>query len=444
MQRLASFVFDPYDDSDGRVLRSMISDPLDIPDFVKTASRLTSAQIDGLADDRFALVLLDNGAKLKKYATVDKGNTAMSVMYLLKQAHLLPPEAVKVAASNLIQACSRYGLAVPDHLKLAAASGTSPVSDKSQKQYAKKAKVLSLQYPVKEPEKESTDNPQLGRQDGANADVEGRTNMSGVQGQNFLVFPVVTEKEKLKEAAVTRQQMTKYVDVTSWNPADVVEEERTAPVQTLLGDKYPVDSYDQVKTASVYFEENWRQLHPRDRHTYCVKLASRMTELGMSVPEDVSRYGSETYAADVDTHVASRRSLVLEDFHPALDTLLEKRAHVTPGTFAEALSEFDTVSGVKWLWDAQVMDPWASTFGPSMEKLAKENWTYDNLGVRVHESDLEHLAMNGKHILAKQFGKSFPEEFAKKPRTVFESLPDPNKLILARLAMARHDGTATE
>ena len=61
MQRLARFVFDQYDDTDGQVLRSIAPQFEDIPDFVKSASRLTEEEIRRTPDDKFALIMLDDG-----------------------------------------------------------------------------------------------------------------------------------------------------------------------------------------------------------------------------------------------------------------------------------------------------------------------------------------------------------------------------------------------
>jgi hypothetical protein len=452
MHRLSGFVIDQYDDVDGRVLRGLHPDPANIPEFIKTAARLEQEQINKVADDQFALVMLNEGRKMKKFAMVDRGNTALSVAYLLKQAHLLPREAVKIAAANLIEASRRFGLGIPEALEKAAETGMSPVSGKTQKSYAKGAKIIHLNFKGTEHASASVQKPTLGKHDAATADVQGRTNLDGVQGQNFMTFPAITEKEKIKQAGAfgdaegevrTRQRSYRYVDVTDWSPEEAIAEDHAPPQETLLGDKYPVDGMDQVKTAVDYFAENWKTFHPRDRREYCVKLAARLEKLGMAISEDVERYASPGYAADVDTHVESRRALVSEQFYPALSTLLEKRAMVSPDTFAEALAEFDNITEVRWLWDAQVCDPWKSTFGPSLEKIAAAEWTFSERGVRVHEGDLQELALNGLSLVKKQFGHDVAQEFAKKPKTVFESLPMPNKLVMARLAMAKHDGTAT-
>lgn len=454
MRRLSGHVFDTYDDVDGHVLRSLAPSTDQLPDFVKTAARLTQDQIEKLSDDRFALVMIDEGRKLKKYATVDRGNTALSVLYLLKQAHLLPPTAVKVAASNLVAACQQHGLSVPVQLKMAAKTGETGISGKSQKPYAKNAKVSKIDFPVDGPPSEYTDNPRLGEHDAGTADVDQRTNLQGTPGRNFLQVPPFPDKEKTAgaygdtpgEVRVKQKSWRQlpYVDVSGWDPNAAAAVESTPAQQTLIEGNYPIDGYDQVKTASVYFEENWKQFHPRKRHEYCVKLASRMESLGLEVPEEVARYGSTTYAADADSYVESRRGWVHDEFKPALDTLLEKRAQVQPDTFAEALAEFDNMTGLRWHWDAQIPDPWMSTFGPSIEKLAEENWSWHGVGCHVTEEQLKILGRNGHERLTKSFGADFAKEFSKNPKAVFNSLPEPNKLVLARLASDRHPGTYTE
>lgn len=470
MKRLSGYVFDNYDDVDGQVLRSLVENPTHLPPFVKTAARLTPSQVESLPDDQFALILFDGTDKMKKFATVDRGNTTLSVLYLLKQAHLLPPDAVKTAANNLIGALQAHGLSVPTELVKAAESGTSSVSGKSQTPYARGAKVQKVQYPeILEEPKESHDNPQLGRTDGAWEDVKERTNAEGTPGSNFMESPMFSQKEKQKIAGATfdsssraelpgaqahfyqsaqiKQQSWRespYYDISGWDPSMAGTDMPASPQRTLLEGSYPIDGYDQVKTASEYFDLNWKDLPPRDRHKYCVKLASRMTELKIPVPEAIARYGSETYAADVESYVEARRSYVHEESHETLDLLLEKRAHVSPGVFAEALSEFDRLNNLNWHWDAQVADPWYSTFGPSMQKLADSNWRYDSTGCRCTEDDLENLARNGYPRLVKSFGADFAKDFAKSPKTFFEALPAPNKLILARLASDRHAGTYTE
>jgi hypothetical protein len=450
MSHLAGFVFDIYDDPTGEILRDAIPSREDVPDFIKEAALIDEDTCGILPDDAYALVMIKNGHKFRKYATVDRGNTALSVLYLVKRAHLLPNRVVKVAANNLIEACHRHGLDIPQELKLAAemsAASTAP-----------------------EPPLDSKENPQLGQGDEKDEDTKDRTNIAGVQGTNYLDVPAFSPKERATEGegvvekvaaadprtralfdkgadAETREKnwrISPYVDVEDWEPGSGVVKQASAPERTLLRGKYPIDSYDQVKTAAVYFSEGLRMFHPRDRREYCVKLAARMQELCIDVPELIEKYASEGYGADVEAYVGYRRGFVEEEFHPALSTLLEKRAQVSPDTFAEALCEFDNMTNLNYLWDSQITDPWASTYGPSFDKLAADAWVWDHNGVRVDEGDLKNLATNGLKLIQDKFGGKFAAEFAKSPKTFFNALPLPNRIVVGRLAMDRHAGTVTE
>jgi hypothetical protein len=98
-------IFDIYDDG-GEALKSVLPDPLSIPEFVKTASSITQETSDNL----FALVMVEDQRVMKKFATADKGNTWLSALYFSLNKDSLPKEAQKVAAANLLMACEHYGI----------------------------------------------------------------------------------------------------------------------------------------------------------------------------------------------------------------------------------------------------------------------------------------------------------------------------------------------
>ncbi len=105
-------IVDFYDDPAGSVLREKVAHA-QLPDYIKTAEHLSEAVRAQLPDDVFALVALDRGEKLRKYACTDKGNTALSVIYFMENHHKLPEEAQKVAAANLVTACGWHDLEPP-------------------------------------------------------------------------------------------------------------------------------------------------------------------------------------------------------------------------------------------------------------------------------------------------------------------------------------------
>ena len=100
-------VLDFYDDG-GKLLRGMVSLE-DLPDFVKSAAIMGS----GHNTNQYAVVLVEEGHSLPKFATADPGNTWISAAYFAKTRHLLPIEAQKTAAANLRDALTHFKLKVP-------------------------------------------------------------------------------------------------------------------------------------------------------------------------------------------------------------------------------------------------------------------------------------------------------------------------------------------
>ncbi len=117
VDKLSGLVIDIGDDYNGAVLRSIFPTAESVPDFVKNASHHTPEAREAFPDDLFALVMVDGDVTLRKFACVDKGNTALSMAYFAKTAHLLPEEAAKVAAGNLITAAGWYDIEPPEQLK---------------------------------------------------------------------------------------------------------------------------------------------------------------------------------------------------------------------------------------------------------------------------------------------------------------------------------------
>jgi len=101
----SGLILDIYDDYRGDTLRALYPRQSDMPESVKTAQVLSPEDRSTLPDDAFALVMINGGETLRKYACIDEGNTRLSVEYFIKNAHKLPAVAQKTAAENLMKAC---------------------------------------------------------------------------------------------------------------------------------------------------------------------------------------------------------------------------------------------------------------------------------------------------------------------------------------------------
>ena len=105
-------VFDFYDDSRGEILKQYISDINSVPTIIKEAKKLSREELDTLPDSEFALVVMDGDNKLRKFATIDPGNTLLSSLYLQENLAILPPEMAKEASVKIGAAIKRFQLGI--------------------------------------------------------------------------------------------------------------------------------------------------------------------------------------------------------------------------------------------------------------------------------------------------------------------------------------------
>ena len=406
----SGLILDVYDDFKGDVLRSLYPSSEGLPDFVKTAQVLSSEDRSRLPDDAFALVLQNGEQVLRKFACIDEGNTALSVQYFLKNAHKLPDEAQKIAATNLVAACGWYDLVVPEPLaKIADVTGTScmPYQEPTDKKVGGEKAVI----------KRAASMPHL---------VKGHKNESGDFGPEEGVKSDYTHG-KNPEALPQTKQMKPHCDVTE-KKASQQEVAKAAEYYALPSEKkYPLDTYTQVKTAGLYFEEFHKDFKPEHRHEYAANLLKRANAIGLTMTDLAKRYGSQKYASIDDIKVAYEvrdKACAWDDnAREMLHELFEKRAGLEPEVFARALGEFDKVAGIAHLYDSHVPDPFFSTFG--FEKTASSD---------VDEAVLHKLARKGHPELQEKFASDFCEEFRRDPVGIFQSMPSDQKQLLLKMA----------
>lgn len=229
------------------------------------------------------------------------------------------------------------------------------------------------------------------------------------------------------------------VDITGQRPTPkvkVARSESNDDYAVVLPDgsrHYPIGSWDLMKKAEVYYGEESIRMQPEIRRQFATKLAAKARATGYPLSSEILEAGSTTYAAPGHLKAAvEMRKIACSPGQPRewLDELFEKRAHLGPGTYAECLRRFDVEQGLDKGWDRVVLDPWASTFG--INKTAEVVW--ESGAERVTDEALHELAVNFADDLKDQFTEDFVNEFQKDPVALFNSMPDPQKKILARMA----------
>lgn len=404
-------IVDFYDDPSGTILKEKVAHA-ELPEYVKTAQYLTDDDRAQLPDDVFALVAVDQGEKLRKFACVDRGNTALSVIYFMENQNKLPEEAQKVAAANLLTACEWHDLQPPMQLHKVA----RPLKRTWQK--------------FKAGWKRHALGKRKGRQE--------KKKQGDVSGTEIMPHSV-----DRSEADATAGESTKmaalrpYVDITGRRPAPRFEKrahQNFCLVKQGEG-KFPIDDYGQVMDASRWFGDHGTSLHPEDRREYCTKLAARADQLGIMVPDKIRKYAGQDFAPDGEVKVAvcGRMQFWADDApeRDMLQGLMDKYASVTPDVFCESLRQFDEATGMDHLWDDAIYDPWYSTYGFTKE--ATWSWTYGN--DRITEEDLRRGVHESIEALQKRFGEELAQSLDKKPREIFDSLPLDHKRIIAKIIM---------
>ena len=228
------------------------------------------------------------------------------------------------------------------------------------------------------------------------------------------------------------------VDVSGKEPPKVIKEKQAQHYALPSLGRYSLDSYSEVEKAADYFGEWGKQFIPAHRHEFCVNLVKRASALSIPVSEEIQKYGSVTYddPERVQIGIDSRRSLLQGDSDLAvLDKLAEARPTLAPDEFAEVLHQFDKVAGLDYLYDADVIDPYFTTFG--LQKTAAEPNDADTQIIGndvITNKQLRLLSKSPCKEAEGMFGEDFVKEFKKDPIGIFKSMPMDQKKILGRMA----------
>lgn len=81
---------------------------------INTAEKVASIEA---SDFQYALILVENGRPMRKYACADRRSAMASSIVFLAKGGLLPARARKVAAANLVNALTQFGAPVPNRLR---------------------------------------------------------------------------------------------------------------------------------------------------------------------------------------------------------------------------------------------------------------------------------------------------------------------------------------
>jgi hypothetical protein len=204
---------------------------------------------------------------------------------------------------------------------------------------------------------------------------------------------------------------------------------------------YPIDTADLVKRAAAYFDEHLHDFPLEARRIYAQSVVEQAEALGVKVAGAVLDYAGTTYGPFIDGELYARVSRFEGTSHEAAYvSLQEKKAALDPDTMAILLRETDVLSGADRAYGRPAVgfrDPYAAVFGaPKLaeaQPTAEESYSWAQGNDYVNGFMLMHYARTNPS-LDQLFGKGFGASFQKDPIGIFKSMPDPQKVVLSRLA----------
>ena len=147
----------------------------------------------------------------------------------------------------------------------------------------------------------------------------------------------------------------------------------------MLRNKYPIETAEQVKTASAFVRDHLTRFDPVDRAAAAYRLEKRASDLGVCLDEswvvNYSRFfdAEAGYSPEFGTAMAMRKEACAgrmvvsgESSVPAgdvVDALEKAAASLAPQDLAGMIDEFDKVAGLDLDYDTRVPDPLFTVVG---------------------------------------------------------------------------------
>lgn len=205
-----------------------------------------------------------------------------------------------------------------------------------------------------------------------------------------------------------------------------------------LGSMYPLFSGEHVKVAADYFADHYGQFLPQDRRTFATNLVKRAGELGVEIDSKhtsiIQKHASKEYGTAVESQIRQRRDIVDGDDSATaqLNKIASVRGSVSSDEFAVLLSAWDSEHGIKPR--GYLKDAYESTFGHTMHKEAGYTWEDSSSGLTLSGSELEKAASGKFDKIKGYFGETLATSLKKHSSSIFESLPNDAKVVIAKIA----------
>lgn len=418
----ATRVFDVYDDPEGQHLPGFMQKlGGQIPE-IEAHKLINAEELQRLPDRCFAIA----APGFRKFASYNTPSTVLSIVYFLNTKDEFSEGTQKIAASNLLKAAQDFDI---------------PLSDVVTEQLIKVAFIgkalgaIGTGFGAADVFKRTKAGiPQVAQDIAAvkQADLRG-TEMMPMSG-TVASPPVARERTRAKVALLDLIPQTAWEPVRELGSPQKIASRAVVKNWAVGGNRYPIDTLEQIKTAATYLEDYYDKMSAETRHEFARNLLQRAEEIGMPklAGNSARRFGGTEPGPYLHGQIELRafHSQDNPPLYQAYKSLEKVASESNPEELAAAIADIDRAQGLDRLWGTRLYDPWESVFKVAEDQ---KQWAWSGGGVYVTEDDLQTLSYAGRGHVAKAFGEAFATDFQKDPKTVFNSMPDPQKKVLAAL-----------
>jgi len=405
-----------------------------LPEKVATASLPERDELSRYPDSDFAVVMLGSEGKMRKFACPSPEVAWLNSQYLDAAWEGMPKTAAVVAAVSLLEKMEQGGYTSPALVaKVASHALNITASDGEYRVIEGLGGVVD----IRKWEKTASTLAEMG---GVGALGGGTVGAAAglIKARRAGANKTETLKRTAGGAAVGMAGGILGSAAAGLIFASKYAEGRTKTASmsktAALGERYPLDTEEQVKEAMAYFDEYGTSFHPADRREYCRNVLAQASAMDLDVTEKVAAYGGDQLNEAFVLHLNARASRVDERGGAILMKLAKIATAQGPDAFGKALTQFDEHYGLSQEWDRSLPDPYSAAFSKTAATTEDANYHWIKGIDKVTGADLLRLARQEIGQVHTAFGGDIAHAFQKSPVTIFKSLPYPQQVILARLA----------
>lgn len=195
--------------------------------------------------------------------------------------------------------------------------------------------------------------------------------------------------------------------------------------------KYPIDTIEQVKTASAYFEDHWHRFSLSERAEYARGVAQAMKTAGIKLSKFIDLYGGEPRESPQDG-LSIRSVMVGEKYKDDVEDLKKLAGKVPPAWLVNAIETFDKKANLQKSYN-RIPDPHRTVYRAASEKIAQK-WTGST--DTLQERTLKAWVSSPEYRTYAEtvLSPDLVDALGKDPWVIFSSLPEPTKKVIARIA----------